>query len=265
MKTYVGHVTGYRAWTFVEPGFLKSVSADFVWPPGPEGRYFDYMNREINLADDIRGCFAFYDYNRLDHDFGMTGKIAGWGRVIKYERGFRAQFAYPLVLYYHHENLKLRAEQAAHIYGCKIEFREMPLSMFADENIILQQSARGHGTWFIQNLLGGPYGSQQLASGMYTGTQQLGGLQGAAVQNLLTPNPPYTFYTPPKTANYTPPKTAKRIDLSSIRMNAQFVDASNPFLYVSGTTVSKEEAKKKPWYQRLLRLLPAAFIAMAMA
>ena len=126
-----GYIVGFRGW-MVQETRLDSLCQTCIWPTnhpleceiplleGVEGTY------DVKGWNDERvGIFAFKTLRQLQVcqlSFYFFGEVAFWGEVVEHERGYRAQYAYPLTLTqsrmcpYTHQG---EGPGLAELYGCK--------------------------------------------------------------------------------------------------------------------------------------------------
>jgi len=88
----LGEIIAWRGWRLTSSGFLKSMSADVIWPPG------EPMEGKTKSSEEHNGCYAYKtarDFLKNHEGSGLDvyGKVALWGDVIEHELGYRAQFA----------------------------------------------------------------------------------------------------------------------------------------------------------------------------
>lgn len=147
-------VYGYRVWAMNEhTGRLEAIGigrkfSNIGWPTWQEieqcrglakaecNRYSHLKNKRRPIPDENCSCGyhatkTIPDYGDLAHlaanndDNYVLGKIAMWGRIIEHDEGYRAEFAYPQVLYYpfhsNPNNIKSRIiRNCASVYGCDV-------------------------------------------------------------------------------------------------------------------------------------------------
>jgi hypothetical protein len=131
----VGTVEGWRAWRvkLEPPRFgtvpkLMSASYNYWWTPRVKARAEckKCKNPDPLAHDHVPGTYCtcgFYSAKTLDHlrEMGyhgyaengpytsVVGQLANWGRVIEGSQGWRAEFAYPAVMFIPFEAWRLRA------------------------------------------------------------------------------------------------------------------------------------------------------------
>lgn len=70
------------------------------------------------------GIYAFKDLTALHqvvHEADVLGRVALWGRIVEHESGYRAEYAYPQVLFYGAYSAdEDKARKAAALYGCDV-------------------------------------------------------------------------------------------------------------------------------------------------
>lgn len=88
-----GETIGWRCW-FANGGLLKSTYRESIWLPNEP---------MVSASDDIkqfRGIHAFKTLDQALSYYGssngvVTGRVAMWGKITEYSRGYVAQYAYP--------------------------------------------------------------------------------------------------------------------------------------------------------------------------
>lgn len=103
MDTYLGYLTAWRGWNikYTRGGSLRLTSLldDFVWPPGAAfGASCHQHPDTVPSLECSCGIYAYSDEADILASRGLhwVGQVALWGRVVKHEKGMRAEFAYPL-------------------------------------------------------------------------------------------------------------------------------------------------------------------------
>ena len=146
-ETVAGPIYGYRRW-MVENGLLLSINDRLAWPPGVATRatctftlsphfYLDEggIRALPSGPPPQKGCSCGYyawksvaiargDVSTQEPGF-ILGKVALWGRVIDHQDGYRAEYAYPVELYWPlpmadfpvPEDIRLKLETTAKNYG----------------------------------------------------------------------------------------------------------------------------------------------------
>ena len=104
----IGYIEGIRQWRV--DGLLLSACSDFLWEPwvvADSGEVttrnpIEFYDRLVSMAngmipDGIHAAKPEHD-KLLNYDNGVvvTGRVALWGVTFEHERGYRAQYAYPL-------------------------------------------------------------------------------------------------------------------------------------------------------------------------
>lgn len=90
-----GPIIGWRVWKIRTDGILLSVTQQCEWPVGtPLIGDPKQGGTEGVYATKTRDDLAKHPYGRDC----IYGTVALWGKVIEHEKGYRAQYAYPLVL-----------------------------------------------------------------------------------------------------------------------------------------------------------------------
>jgi len=92
----IWYLIGLRQWKC--EGLLLSVVADYYWKPWKAA---EADIDELQTEDAVKGINAAKEEHEelLDYDSTgsiITGKVALWGKVIEHEKGYRAQYAYPI-------------------------------------------------------------------------------------------------------------------------------------------------------------------------
>ena len=96
----IGHIEGVRQW-IIKDGLLQSICSEFLWEPWKAADSTGDLSRsESPLAEFFpSGIHATKpEHNELLTYVGrvITGRVALWGKVFIHEKGYRAQYAYPL-------------------------------------------------------------------------------------------------------------------------------------------------------------------------
>jgi hypothetical protein len=133
----IGTVEGWRAWHVLRepPPFgnapkLESASWAFYWTPRVKARA--ECERCTDVPGETHSC-GFYSAKTLDHlrEMGyqrydeegervcVVGRLANWGKVIEGTQGWRAEYAYPAMLYVPFEAWKL-AMPLSRAYGVPV-------------------------------------------------------------------------------------------------------------------------------------------------
>lgn len=97
----VGYITGVRQWQY-EHGLLNSmVIDDYFWYPH-EAVISEHKQTTYNINNDIQphGYYAAKSEHsallRYYQGKIITGTVALWGEIHEHEKGYRAEYAYPL-------------------------------------------------------------------------------------------------------------------------------------------------------------------------
>lgn len=96
-------IEAYRGWQVHDDGTLFAVNQQQNWPPGEAAEASCRVGHPHTAPDENCAC-GFYSATELGDiqtattDVICWGRVALWGKVIKYTRGYRAQYAYPLAL-----------------------------------------------------------------------------------------------------------------------------------------------------------------------
>lgn len=126
----IGTVQGFRGWQwdyqryFQGCGHLRSMTRHTIWTPGQVTRAVCGGNADPNMNGDVAVGFThqspnekckcgIYMLNSLEDvidyfGFNVYGKVAGWGKVVEAENGFRVEYCYPLeffIIYKEAKNL----------------------------------------------------------------------------------------------------------------------------------------------------------------
>lgn len=110
----IGYLIGLRQWQC--EGLLLSVVVDYYWKPwqiaeGDLDEMYKDERRGINAAKEEHE--ELLNYNQGDST--ITGKVALWGKVIEHEKGYRAQYAYPIE-FVHCTNRHIDMDELREIY-----------------------------------------------------------------------------------------------------------------------------------------------------
>ena len=97
----LGEVTGcvvaWRAWNISQDGLLSSVTMRTIWKPTEVMRAC-CMDNSCGGHDDRQDMCGLWAMKERP-DFGaVIGRVALWGEVIEHEKGYRAEYAYPISL-----------------------------------------------------------------------------------------------------------------------------------------------------------------------
>lgn len=107
--TVAGPILAYRQWR-MENVHLVSATVGLRWPQGLPLRSEmagAMMGWSTSAAAILRpgGSYAAKDWRALQYHLGaegatvVTGQVALWGHVVEHERGYRAEYAYPVALF----------------------------------------------------------------------------------------------------------------------------------------------------------------------
>ncbi len=143
----LGVVTGWRAWRVnrkPDPDgrvLLRSASMDYAWVPYEKSRAScekcgETDPRNVNCTPGEHCSCGFYSakslaqlramgyhtYNANADCGGVTivGRVANWGKVVAGTQGWRAEYAYPEMLFVPFEVARLVARPAADTYGVPV-------------------------------------------------------------------------------------------------------------------------------------------------
>ena len=140
-----GHLIGWRVWEITAEGLLGSVWLDdTVWSPGQpiiaEFRHHPMwafpasamllaaLERQgpIESGAGIHALKARYLAQSLAAVTGLIlGRVALWGEIAEHERGYRAQYAYPVSLVVPWRMREIGCRLAER-YGCRVERVDRP-------------------------------------------------------------------------------------------------------------------------------------------
>jgi hypothetical protein len=114
-------LVGWRSWD-LKHGRLRSLTQSEEWPVGEELMARCGMNahRCPNL-NCVCGIYAKNTLAKLKSSSYMGsifGQVSLWGRVLEAEDGFRAEFAYPKIIYVTYLNYKL--VEPLSVYGVPV-------------------------------------------------------------------------------------------------------------------------------------------------
>ena len=91
----IGYIKGVRQWAVYDNLLNSVVVADYLWEPW----------KVVENVAAVYGIHAakpehesLLEYERYPCSIVITGRVALWGKVIEHEKGYRAQYAYPLTL-----------------------------------------------------------------------------------------------------------------------------------------------------------------------
>jgi hypothetical protein len=142
----MGTVTGWRAWDVDrkpdENGqvLLRSVTYQYAWVPFEKARAScdRCLNTDPSAPDCVPGehcgC-GFYTARSLQHlrtmgyhsyqadrdgPVTIVGRVANWGKVIPGSQGFRAEYAYPEMLFVPFEVARFIAKPVSETYGIPV-------------------------------------------------------------------------------------------------------------------------------------------------
>jgi hypothetical protein len=121
VKRLESAIVGYRSWRMLD-GLLFSMYRDHIWIPSCAMQSVVVPSR-YNSS----GVYAYsqpVDFPKGKHV--VSGRVALWGRVVICERGYRAQYAYPLELWFTRAS-EDRVRDIAGFYRCDV--REVEVAM----------------------------------------------------------------------------------------------------------------------------------------
>lgn len=102
-----GPIIAWRLWKIRQDGILLSVAMNVAWPAGAplEGiqEQTGYSGVVTRVAtNNSAGVYAMKTREHLaGQEYGrdcLVGQVALWGKVIEHEKGYRAEFAYPVMI-----------------------------------------------------------------------------------------------------------------------------------------------------------------------
>lgn len=103
---YAEEFVGWRGWQVKKDGILASVNGGEIWEPGVEFEAVCNLGKphqRIPWAKCSCGIYATKTLKKLRsngyHAMGVLGTISMWGYMVDGGEGYRAQFAYPRVIY----------------------------------------------------------------------------------------------------------------------------------------------------------------------
>ncbi len=106
MEVIQEYVVGWRAWHIIHPGYLMSANQQEVWEPGVKNSFRCRSNQEHIKPEPSCQC-GFHVVKTLPELVAIVGQYypiygatAIWGSVVEQKNGYRAEFAYPINLYY---------------------------------------------------------------------------------------------------------------------------------------------------------------------
>jgi hypothetical protein len=121
VKRLESAIVGYRSWRMMD-GLLLSMYRDYIWIPSC-AMHSIVVPSKYNSS----GVYAYsqpVDVPKGRHV--VSGRVALWGRVVICERGYRAQYAYPLELWFTRSS-ESRVRDVAGLYRCDV--REVEVDM----------------------------------------------------------------------------------------------------------------------------------------
>lgn len=147
MPDVIGYVVGWRAWDVArQPDsdgkvMLQSVTHSYTWVPFEKARAecsvctsTDTRARDC-IPGDACSCgfyaakslehlrtMSYHTYNSEDDDGPVTivGRLAMWGKVIEGSQGWKAEYAYPEMLFVPFEVAKSLAQPVSNTYGVPV-------------------------------------------------------------------------------------------------------------------------------------------------
>ncbi|MDE2102380.1 MAG: hypothetical protein KGL39_34355 [Patescibacteria group bacterium] len=102
-------IIAYRGWDIREDGVLAPVTRNMPWPArmATQARCDVIGTNRGHTAGPAPGCYcgyyAFKTEDALEQVIGtkVIGRVKIWGRVIPHDLGYRAEYAYPQLLFTH--------------------------------------------------------------------------------------------------------------------------------------------------------------------
>lgn len=117
-----GFLVAYRRWAIHECycprerdmiPVLVGITADYIWPADKPA---------VATLEDLKngvGLFAFKEHWGMQEVGGViVGAVALWGQIHQHEKGYRAQYAYPLAIRVEGGNMDLEGKINA-LYGLR--------------------------------------------------------------------------------------------------------------------------------------------------
>jgi hypothetical protein len=129
-------IIGWRAW-YIVGGFpcLRSLTINCYWQPGQPlaVRNLEYLKKHdmgIHAFFNENDAATYVEYSAACPDYRLTrvhGKVYLWGTVVECEKGYRAQYAYPMSLKIERPHFSVRLErdlpgELRARYGCEAEW-----------------------------------------------------------------------------------------------------------------------------------------------
>lgn len=119
---------GYRAWRLREDGLLHSLHSEGIWYPDKPMEAVCQFCQESPCTSCTCGVYAMDKLEDVDDSFVVHGSVYGWGRYVRGESGWRAQYAYPKALYLCKDNVE--SIEALKKYHVPI-FMDVPTQMYS--------------------------------------------------------------------------------------------------------------------------------------
>lgn len=135
MEQKFGHVVGYRSWELLYPDYLSNVNKHTVWEAGKKleavctsGVYYQVRDHGSPDKSCTCGVYAYRDQDLSVEGLKSStsqiyGQVALWGKVLRFSKGYRAQFAYPLEFYFN----KLTTSHMLSLFTKVAEKYQVPL------------------------------------------------------------------------------------------------------------------------------------------
>jgi len=148
-ELYVEPFIGWRGWNINNRGRLCAVNSGWVWEPGEEVRALCSHGHTHRSPD--KGCecglYATKTFQKLQsngyHVFGAFGQVRLWGRIIDTTMGFRAEIAYPHVIYLPYSDM--RWVEPLSVYGVPVMLKN-PYEGIGDKSAMRN---RGGKKWTL--------------------------------------------------------------------------------------------------------------------
>lgn len=128
-------VTGWRCWGY-NSGYLTSVNDALIWPAkeayvaecmkGIGTTHEEHLSPAENCTCGLyaAGAENACQWTQRKGQPVVWGIVSGWGKVIEHNRGWKAQYAYPKLLFVWDEDTKKAAKAALLLkqrYGCEVQ------------------------------------------------------------------------------------------------------------------------------------------------
>lgn len=98
---------GWKSW-YIDSGILKSNSGNCLWHPEKAVEATCHMDcAKVPAEHHTCGIYASESRSTAEEYGDVLGIVYGWGRYIRHEGGWKAQFAYPRCFYLSESQLNL--------------------------------------------------------------------------------------------------------------------------------------------------------------